>query len=118
MLSVHGLLILQAANCNHQVPAKLFEYFRARKPVLGLTDPEGDTATLMREAGLHDIATLSDSAAIERALVRFLDQIRSGQSTAASEDAIIQSSRRGRSKQLAGVLDQVLAENAAPGSVS
>ncbi len=30
MLDVDGLLILQASNCNQQIPAKLYEYVRAR----------------------------------------------------------------------------------------
>ena len=33
MLTADGLLIFQASNCNHQTPAKLYEYFRARRPV-------------------------------------------------------------------------------------
>src|SRR5690606_1324512 len=44
MLAVDGLLLLQAANCNNQIPAKLYEYLRAQRPILALTDPAGDTA--------------------------------------------------------------------------
>ena len=39
MLAADGLLILQASNCNAQVPAKLYEYLRAKRPILALTDP-------------------------------------------------------------------------------
>ena len=43
-----GLLLLQASNCNDQVPAKAYEYLRCHRPVLALTDPAGDTAELLR----------------------------------------------------------------------
>ena len=48
MLRADGLLLLQAAMCNHQIPAKLYEYFRAGRPILALTDPAGNTADAMR----------------------------------------------------------------------
>ena len=39
MLTVDGLLVLQASNCNDQIPAKAYEYLRAGRPLLALTDP-------------------------------------------------------------------------------
>jgi hypothetical protein len=51
MLAADGLLVLQAANCNYQVPAKLYEYLRARRPILALTDAAGDTAQTLADAG-------------------------------------------------------------------
>lgn len=51
MLTVDGLLILQAANCNNQIPAKLYEYLRAQRPILALTDLVGDTAEKLRSMG-------------------------------------------------------------------
>ena len=38
MLTVDALLVLQASNCNAQIPAKIYEYLRAGKPILALTD--------------------------------------------------------------------------------
>ena len=46
MMTVDGLLLLQNAECNTQVPAKFYEYLRAGKPILALTDPQGNTAGL------------------------------------------------------------------------
>jgi hypothetical protein len=48
-MDVDGLLVFQAANCNHQIPTKIYEYFRTRRPILALTDPSGDTAAALRE---------------------------------------------------------------------
>ena len=40
--SVDGLMLLQADNCNYQIPAKAYEYIRSGKPVLALTPQEGE----------------------------------------------------------------------------
>lgn len=112
MLSADGLLILQATNCNHQVPAKLYEYLRARRPILALTDSEGDTAATLRQAGIDSIAPLDQKDAIIEALPRFLEQIRNGTAPLASAAVIAAHSRRARTEQLARLLDQVAAHHA------
>ena len=107
MLTADGLLILQASNCNHQVPAKLYEYLRARRPILALTDTDGDTAATLRGAGIDSIAPLDGRDAIIAALPRFLEQVRGGTAPLASSATIAAHSRRARSEQLALLLDQV-----------
>ncbi|WP_275098479.1 glycosyltransferase [Sedimenticola hydrogenitrophicus] len=107
MLSADGLIILQAANCNHQVPAKLYEYFRARRPILALTDASGDTAHTLREAGLSDIAPLDDVGSIEQALLQFITSIENGSATVASDIVIEKYSRRTSSQKLAVCLDSL-----------
>lgn len=110
MLLASGLLILQADNCNHQIPAKLYEYFRARRPILALTDSEGDTAMTMTKAGLNTIASLSDSADIESRLVEFIRMIRSKSAPIASEEAIGEYRRQKAANRLAKLFDTVLEE--------
>jgi hypothetical protein len=80
MLRADGLLILQAANCNEQIPAKLYEYLRAGRPILALTDPSGDTAGAVRDAGIGAIARLDSTDDIAAALDEFrrCDPARSG----------------------------------------
>ena len=65
--------ILQGGNCNEQIPAKIYEYLRARKPIFALTDPAGDTAQLLASCSITSIARLDDAAAIEILLESFLD---------------------------------------------
>lgn len=72
MLRADGLLVMQAANCNDQIPAKIYEYLRAGKPILGLTDHAGDTAGLLRDAGCAPIADLADVDEIYHALFQFI----------------------------------------------
>lgn len=105
MLSVDGLLIFQASNCNHQVPAKIYEYFRAGKPVLALTDPHGDTANALREAGLNRMAPLDDSAAIRQTLSEFLQGLRLGREATVSREQAASYSRAANTAWLAQLLD-------------
>ncbi len=107
MLGADGLIIFQAANCNHQVPAKIYEYFRARRPVLALTDQEGDTAKTLVCAGLNDIAPLNDSLAIQKTLVDFLAKIESGTASVAREAAIRQHSRQSAAEKLAELFNAI-----------
>ena len=107
MLSADGLLIFQAALCNEQIPAKLYEYLRARRPILAITDPAGDTAQLLFKLGIDTVATLDSAADITQALKRFLDLIANGTAPRAN-DAIIQSySRHAQAQQLGKIFDQV-----------
>jgi glycosyltransferase involved in cell wall biosynthesis len=112
MLGADGLLVLQAANCNEQIPAKLYEYLRAARPVLALTDAAGDTAGLMRAAGIDTVAPLDDSAQIARALLRFLALARSGRAPLAAPGFVAAQARAARTVQLAALLDEVANEGA------
>ena len=103
MMRADALLILQASNCNAQIPAKLYEYMRARRPILALTDPAGDTARVAREAGVTAIAPLDDAAGIAALLRAFLADPTHG--TLPGEPAIAGASRRGRTRDLARLLD-------------
>lgn len=73
MLRADGLLILQASNCNDQIPAKLYEYLRAGRPIIALTDETGDTAATLINNGMKRIARLDDAAAITDLLIAFSD---------------------------------------------
>ena len=78
MVKVDGLLVLQASSCNHQIPAKVYEYVRSGTPIIGLTDPVGDTAALLREIGSEWIAPLKDAASIVTLLTEFVARVEEG----------------------------------------
>lgn len=105
MLSVDALLVLQASNCNDQIPAKVYEYLRAGRPLLALTDLAGDTAGVIRRAGIDTIAPLDDTAAIVSALGEFLARVTSGSAPLAQQQAVFDASRRGRTRQFADLLN-------------
>ena len=112
MIRADGLLVLQAGNCNEQIPAKLYEYMRARRPILALTDPAGDTAATMRAAGLDTIARLDNKDDIKAGVLRFVDMLRNGTAPLPPENANATYSRRSRSSQLAALLEEVMQEAA------
>jgi len=107
MLDADGLLILQASNCNHQIPAKLYEYLRAQRPILALTDPQGNTAAALRQAGIDTIAALDSTEDIVRALPNFLELIERDAAPMASMDRVLTHSRRAKTGELSQLLDQV-----------
>jgi hypothetical protein len=109
MRAVGGLLVMQASNCNAQIPAKIYEYLRANRPVLGLTDPAGDTAGVLRDAGLHAIARLDSAQEIADTLPGFIQAIRSGVAHLPHVRAVRAASRQGRTEALAKLLDTVAA---------
>ncbi len=109
MLRADGLLLLQSNDCNDQIPAKAYEYLRARRPVLTLADPAGDTAQLMRRAGLPHNAALEDGPGVAAVLDRFLDDLFHGRAALPAAPAIAAASRESRSGELARVLDEACA---------
>jgi glycosyltransferase involved in cell wall biosynthesis len=105
MMRADGLLVMQASNCNEQIPAKLYEYFRAGRPVLGLTDPMGDTAGALRKAGLHAMAPLDSVADIAVLLVRFVADVAQGRAALPQPHVVQQASRQARAQRLAAIFD-------------
>lgn len=109
MLAADGLLVLQAANCNHQIPAKLYEYLRASRPILALTDPAGETARTLRDGGVGSIAPLDQSERIRALLKRFLQDKSAGTASRAMPGYAASFSRRAQTAELATLLDQATA---------
>ena len=102
-----ALLLLQGASCNHQIPAKAYEYLRLKKPVLALTDKNGDTASLLLECGGATICDLHDETILYAEILRFLEKIRAGTHPVPEATMIEQYSRECQSEALARYLDQV-----------
>ena len=111
MLSVDGLLVMQASNCNAQIPAKIYEYLRAGKPIVGLTDPEGDTAGVLKAAGLLDIARLDSADEIAQLLVDVLTSWRKGIKRLPDVNSVQQASRLGRSRDFVKLLEIISPSN-------
>jgi hypothetical protein len=107
MMSADALLILQGASCNSQIPAKAYEYLRAGRPIAGLTDPRGDTADLLRRAGLDSLAPLDSADRIAKALPPFLEQLRTGNAARADIAFVRKCERVEGARALAGILDTI-----------
>lgn len=108
MLGADGLLIFQATNCNHQIPAKLYEYLRARRPILALTDPSGDTAGTLLNENIHSIAALDNAEEIEKVLIKFLEEVTHNTYKLPNENAIKKYSRRSQAYELSELFDKLV----------
>lgn len=106
MLAADVLLVMQSRHCNDQIPAKLYEYLRAGRPILGLTDPEGDTASVLRRAGLDRIARLDSVDEIATAIQALLFDWRQCRLAVPQPMFVQQASRQGRSQELVTLLDR------------
>lgn len=103
-----ALLLLQAASCNHQIPAKAYEYLRIGKPILALTSGDGDTAALLRQGGGSTILDLASEEEIARGLPGFLDAVRNGAHGAPSVEHARRYSRQAQAAELANHLQEVV----------
>ncbi len=109
MLTADCLLIFQAANCNSQIPAKVYEALYVRRPIIGITDPAGDTGQLLSAMGVPMLARLEDEHEIIALLRHSIDLLRDGQFPLPSSGEVMMLSRRARTEELAKVLDEVSA---------
>lgn len=108
MLTVDGLLIFQASNCNHQIPAKAYEYIRAKRPIFALTDPEGDTAGVLKEVKTAHIVPLDDKNAIIEGLVDFLERLEHRDLLPFDDVIVNKYSRLSRTELFADLINEVV----------
>jgi hypothetical protein len=105
-----GLLLFQGRRFDHQIPAKIYEYLRMRRPILALIGPGGDTDTFLRSTGCARIVAMENTAAIEDGIVAFIRDLRDSRAAVASDSVIHAYSRQHGAATLAALLDRVSAE--------
>lgn len=108
MLTVDGLLVFQGHDSNPAIPAKLYEYFRARRPIFAMVDPDGDTTREMRATGVGKIVPLDSSELIAAGLLEFLAEVRGGKASVATDSQIHRHSRETKTVALARLLDEII----------
>ena len=102
------LLLLQGASCDHQIPAKTYEYLRLRKPILALTSTAGDTAAVLNECGGATIADISDEEAIYQVLPEVLSAVRAGTHPLPKLEIVSKYSRQKQAQELARCLSAAI----------
>lgn len=105
MLDADGLLLFQGHTSNPAIPAKAYEYLRARRPVLALADEGGETVRLLRRAGIGTVAPINDSMKIEQVLESFLARIGLAAHAVLDADAAERFSRVHRVREFAALFD-------------
>lgn len=72
MMAADLLLIFQGSGFNAQIPAKIYEYLRAQRPVMAVVDPAGDTAKVAAQYRQVVIAAIDSPQENEAALQQWL----------------------------------------------
>lgn len=109
MIAADGLLLLQGITSNPAVPAKLYEYLRAGRPVIALVHPDGETAKVLRSVGAGPGAPLDEPGAIRGLLCRWLAEPMASRRASYDATVIAEYSRRQQARRLAEQLDEVSA---------
>lgn len=90
------------------LPGKLFEYLRARRPILVLGPPTGEAAAIVRGCAAGVTVDESDPAAIAAALAALVNGgVEAGAGRPGASDSIERYERRALTAQLASFLRQV-----------
>ncbi len=99
------LVLLDGPGRTIGVPAKLYEYFGAGRPILALAEPAGDTAAILRASGIaHRIAPPRDVGRIRQAIA----ELASAPPAALDPERLRRFTRESLAGELAGILEQVV----------
>jgi hypothetical protein len=102
MMDADGLIVIQGESFNTQVPGKVYEYLRAKKPILAIVDKKGATADLLNNIQHAYIADINNENEI-------IENLLMVQSSFVDNDFYYYNyNREKRSKDLANYLDKLL----------
>jgi glycosyltransferase involved in cell wall biosynthesis len=107
MLSADGLLIFQGYTSNPAIPAKLYEYLRAQRPIFALVDSEGDTAKTLKATGVGTMVPMDSEDQIATGLLEFLQLVRDGKAPVMDRGTLRNYARESHARDLAQLLDEV-----------
>jgi glycosyltransferase involved in cell wall biosynthesis len=107
MITASGLLLLQGMTSNPAVPAKLYEYLRAGRPIVALVHANGETAHALRAAGIGVRASLSDVDSIVQLLLRWIRDPDFYAAATSDPASVARYSREALTSTLAALLDEV-----------
>jgi hypothetical protein len=107
MMEADGLLLFQGSTSNPAVPAKLYEYLRARRPIFALVDDRGATAAVLARAKVGKVVPLSSCEQIATGLLQYLEEIHKDIAPIASDEEIGRHSRKQKAFEMARVFEEV-----------
>ena len=107
MMYADILLIVQTPEYRVGVPAKLYEYLGAGRPILAVAEPDSDIGWVLRESQmLHRIAPPRDVPRIKQALVELTREVQAGCPAVPNRDALRQFTRERMAQRAAECLDR------------
>jgi glycosyltransferase involved in cell wall biosynthesis len=107
MLTADGLLLFQGSSCNHQIPAKIYEYLRTGLPIIGLGDARGDTCQLLKKAGHSYMADLNSAEEIANCIEKIMNDLENNQ-IQTEKFVTDQFDRKYRAKQLSEIINNTI----------
>ncbi|MGH8233163.1 MAG: glycosyltransferase [Rhodanobacteraceae bacterium] len=107
----NALLLFQGSQFDQQIPAKVYEYLRIGRPIFALVGERGDTAALLRKTGGAHLVTSDSVPEIERNLMEFVHNVRSGQAPESDPKVAACYSRQSGARSLARLLDDTMDVN-------
>lgn len=106
------LLVFQGSHFNTQIPAKIYEYLRSGRPILGLVDPRGDTAAQLQAFQGVMLADISQSASIAGRLLEWHENPAVAQAAQENIQLALPFSRELRAAALAQLMQACVEEQA------
>lgn len=67
------LLVFQGSVFNKQIPAKIYEYLRTGRHILGMTDKNSETAKVLKNCGKTHISCIESREDIEKKIIEIVD---------------------------------------------
>jgi len=108
MVRADILLLMHTPDYRIGVPAKLYEYLGAGRPILALAEPDGDVAWVLRESKvLHRIAPPRDVERIRQAVLELTREVQAGSPAVPDRAALEQFTRERMAKRFAECLDRI-----------
>jgi glycosyltransferase involved in cell wall biosynthesis len=101
------LLLIHSPGLQVSVPAKLYEYLGAGRPILALAELDSDIAWVLRESGVrHRIAPPLDVRAIKQALIELVQEAQKEGTGTPDRRALQQFTRERMAQRFADCLDR------------
>jgi glycosyltransferase involved in cell wall biosynthesis len=108
MLSADGLLLLQGQTSNPAIPAKLYEYLRAGRPILPCVHHEGETARTLSALGILSHASLTNPDEISTLIEAWLTRPEHFERQLPGQDDVRSFSRERLTEKVAAILDSLI----------
>lgn len=110
MMGADGLLVFQGSAFNTQIPAKIYEYLRAGRPLLAFVDPRGNTAKLLSAFEAVSAGNIEDERDIGQAVAAWLDTLKLPElpgRLAKNQESVRIYSRAAQAEVFAGICSEI-----------
>jgi glycosyltransferase involved in cell wall biosynthesis len=104
MIQADVLIVFQGTMYQKQIPAKVYEYIRAGRPILALTDKYGETARFLKKWDGVYLGDMESPSEIELALSRSYNDLKLGKKLVRKPEDVMALSRVSGTKKFAEIL--------------